>query len=107
MRRFEILRILDIFDACLTKFKNNQILLNKIRHRFLLTNKLGERASLILTLIVSLLSILSVGLSACPPAHLPAHLPAYMDKPNQQINCKNIVLAPGACKIKLFTVVSK
>jgi hypothetical protein len=29
------------FDVCLTKFKkNNQILLNKISHRFLLTTKL-------------------------------------------------------------------
>jgi hypothetical protein len=28
------------FDACLTKFKNNQILLNKISHRFLTTSYL-------------------------------------------------------------------
>jgi hypothetical protein len=28
------------FDACLTKFENYQILLNKISHRFLVTTKL-------------------------------------------------------------------
>jgi hypothetical protein len=28
------------FDVCLTEFKNNQILINKISHRFLLTTKL-------------------------------------------------------------------
>jgi hypothetical protein len=27
------------FDVCLTKFKNNKILLNKIIHRFLLTTE--------------------------------------------------------------------
>ncbi len=37
---FGILRILDFFDACLTKFENYQILLNKISPRFLVTNKL-------------------------------------------------------------------
>jgi hypothetical protein len=29
-----------LFDACLTKFENDQILLNKISHRFLVTTKL-------------------------------------------------------------------
>ncbi len=29
------LESLELFDVCLTKFKNNQILLNKISHRFL------------------------------------------------------------------------
>jgi hypothetical protein len=33
-------RILAIFVVRLTKFKNNQILLNKISHRFLLTARL-------------------------------------------------------------------
>ncbi len=28
------------FDVCLTKIENNQILLNKISHRFLMTTKL-------------------------------------------------------------------
>ncbi len=37
---FGILGILEFFDVCLTKFKNNQILLNKISHIFLLTTKL-------------------------------------------------------------------
>jgi len=39
------LESLEFFDVCLTKFKNNQILLNKISHRFLRTTKLllGER----------------------------------------------------------------
>jgi hypothetical protein len=37
--RFGILRILAIFDVCTTKFKNNQILLDKICHRFILTNQ--------------------------------------------------------------------
>jgi hypothetical protein len=36
----EILGFQLIFDICLTKFKNNQILLNKISHRFLLIIKL-------------------------------------------------------------------
>jgi len=36
---------LSFFGVYLTKFKNNQILLNKISHRFLLKTKLGERAS--------------------------------------------------------------
>jgi len=36
----ESLEFKTFFDACLTKFKNNQILLNKISHRFLLTTKL-------------------------------------------------------------------
>jgi hypothetical protein len=35
--RFEILRMLDIFVACLTKFKANSILLNLINHQFLMT----------------------------------------------------------------------
>jgi hypothetical protein len=34
------LESLEFFDACLTKFKNSQILPNKISHRFLLTTKL-------------------------------------------------------------------
>jgi hypothetical protein len=38
--RFGILRILVIFYIYFTKFKNNQILLNKISHRFLMTTKL-------------------------------------------------------------------
>ncbi len=46
--RFEILIILENFDACLTKLKNNQILLTKISHRFQVTTKLfftGRRSS--------------------------------------------------------------
>jgi hypothetical protein len=42
----ESLDLHKFFDVCLTKFKNNQILLNKISHRFLLTTKLGERSSI-------------------------------------------------------------
>jgi hypothetical protein len=38
--KFGILRNLQFFDLCLTKCKNNQILLNKISHRFLPTTKL-------------------------------------------------------------------
>jgi hypothetical protein len=38
--RFGIPRILQIVNACLTKFENQQILLNKISHIFLLTTKL-------------------------------------------------------------------
>jgi hypothetical protein len=34
------LESLKIYDACLTKFKNNQILFYKISHRFLVTTKL-------------------------------------------------------------------
>jgi hypothetical protein len=34
------LESLEFFDVCLTKFENNQILLNKISHVFLLTTKL-------------------------------------------------------------------
>ncbi len=36
----ESLEVSEFFEVCLTKFKNNQILLNKISHRFLLTTKL-------------------------------------------------------------------
>jgi hypothetical protein len=36
----EDFRVLEFFDVCLTKFKNNKILLNKISHRFLWTTKL-------------------------------------------------------------------
>ncbi len=36
----ESLKFLIFFDMYLTKFKNNQILPNKISHRFLLTTKL-------------------------------------------------------------------
>jgi len=50
--RFEILRILEIFDACLTKFKNNQILLNKISHRFLLTTKLYTGQKIIIEIML-------------------------------------------------------
>jgi hypothetical protein len=35
----EALEFYKNFDACLTKFKNNQILLHKISHKFLLTTK--------------------------------------------------------------------
>jgi hypothetical protein len=35
----ESLESYKIFDVCLTKFKNNQILINKISHRFILTTK--------------------------------------------------------------------
>jgi hypothetical protein len=38
--RFGIHRILDIFNVFLTKFKNNQILLNEVSHRLPLTTKL-------------------------------------------------------------------
>jgi hypothetical protein len=42
----EPLELQKFFDACLTKVKNNQILLNKISRRFLLTTKLlSERAA--------------------------------------------------------------
>jgi hypothetical protein len=34
MQRFEILRILEFFDVCLTKLNNNKILHNKINHTF-------------------------------------------------------------------------
>ncbi len=37
---FEIIRILKLFDACLTKFENYQILLHKISHRYHATTKL-------------------------------------------------------------------
>ncbi len=38
-----------LFDVCLTKIENNQILRNKISHRFLMTNKLlSERKRLIM-----------------------------------------------------------
>jgi hypothetical protein len=36
----ESLEFYNFFDACWTKFRNNQIKLNKISHRLLLTNKL-------------------------------------------------------------------
>jgi hypothetical protein len=36
----EFLEVENFFDVCWTKFKNNQILLNKISHRFLVTTKL-------------------------------------------------------------------
>jgi hypothetical protein len=36
----ESLEFYKFFDACFTKFKKNQILLNKISHRFLLATKL-------------------------------------------------------------------
>jgi hypothetical protein len=36
----ESLEVSEFFDVCLTKFKNNQILRNKISHRFQLTTKL-------------------------------------------------------------------
>jgi hypothetical protein len=36
----ELLEFQKLFDACLTKFENGQILLNKISHRFLGTTKL-------------------------------------------------------------------
>ncbi len=40
-------------DECLTKFKDNQILLNKISHRFLLTTELlTGRKSLILPMFL-------------------------------------------------------
>jgi hypothetical protein len=39
-RRFGFLRFFEFFVACLAKFKNNQILLNKISRIFLLTTKL-------------------------------------------------------------------
>ncbi len=34
------LEFLEFFDICLTKFKNNQILLNNISHRYLMTTRL-------------------------------------------------------------------
>jgi hypothetical protein len=37
------LELFEFFGACLIKFKNNQILLIKISHRFLLTTKLFTR----------------------------------------------------------------
>ncbi len=44
----ESLELLKFFDVCWTKFKNYQILLNKISHRFLVTSKLfSGRKSLI------------------------------------------------------------
>ncbi len=45
----ESLEFQKFFDVCLTKFENYQILLNKIRHRFLVTKSylVGERASLV------------------------------------------------------------
>ncbi len=36
----ESLEVQKNFDVCLTKFENNKILLDKIRHRILLTTKL-------------------------------------------------------------------
>jgi hypothetical protein len=33
-------------EVCLTKFKNNQILLNKISHRFLMTTKLFNESNI-------------------------------------------------------------
>jgi hypothetical protein len=41
--RFGIHKILEIFVVCLTKFKNINILLNKISHRFLQDTKLFTR----------------------------------------------------------------
>jgi hypothetical protein len=37
------LESLEFFDVCLSKFKNNQILLIKISHRFLATTKLFSK----------------------------------------------------------------
>jgi hypothetical protein len=46
---FESLEFNEFFDVCLTKFKTNDILLDKISHKFLLTNKLFTgRESLII-----------------------------------------------------------
>ncbi len=39
----ESLEFYNFFGVCLTKFKSNQILFNKISHRFLLTTKLFTR----------------------------------------------------------------
>ncbi len=55
MRRFGILRIIYFFDVCLTKFKNDQILLNKISHRFLLTAKLFPGRNIIITAVKQVL----------------------------------------------------
>jgi len=43
MHIFGILRILEIFDIDLIKFKNYRILLDKICHRLLVTSKLFSR----------------------------------------------------------------
>ncbi len=37
---FESLELVENVDACLTKYKNNLMLLNKISHIFLVTTKL-------------------------------------------------------------------
>ncbi len=41
--RYGIRRILEKIEVCLNKFKNNQILLSKISHRFIPTTKLFTR----------------------------------------------------------------
>jgi hypothetical protein len=51
--RFRILKII-FLDECLTKFKNNLIILNKISHRFILTLKLfTEPNNLLKPLVIS------------------------------------------------------
>ena len=62
------LKFYNFFDVSLTKFKNNQILLNKISHRFLLTIKLitGWK-SLIKPIVRSVIMLNAVLQSAVEP----------------------------------------
>ncbi len=56
------LESLEFLNVCLTKFKNNQILYNKISHRFLLKPKLftGRKS-----LVYTQKSFIGLGLESC------------------------------------------
>jgi hypothetical protein len=48
---FKSLEFFNFLNTCLTKSRNNQILLNKIGHRFLLTTKLFTGQKVLINLI--------------------------------------------------------
>jgi len=48
------LELFEFFGSCLIKFKNNQILLIKISHRFLLTAKLFTKSKSLIVILLDL-----------------------------------------------------
>jgi hypothetical protein len=66
MHRFGAIRILDIFNACLTNLKSDQILFNKISHWFIVTTKLFTEYNIHIQM-VQLKLLHSKGTSLCLP----------------------------------------
>ncbi len=100
MHIFGILRILEIFDIDLIKFKNYRILLDKICHRLLVTTKLFSRWNIPIGLLEDIVGMLMLRVQTL------IYLSKKSFEPASSLNSSSIITAKNSifCVAFLYNI---